>query len=85
MVFSDIDECATKTHVCKNKANCRNTLGNHTCFCPEGQTGNGTKEGGCQQVHPNATPIVLPTVLGKQLSMPLHLFFSQIGIGDNRT
>lgn len=61
---TDIDECATKTHVCKNKANCNNTLGSHTCFCPKGQTGNGTKEGGCQKVHLNATRIVLPTVLG---------------------
>ncbi|CAJ2674908.1 unnamed protein product [Trifolium pratense] len=59
----DIDECATNSHRCKSSANCNNTPGNHTCFCPVGQTGNGTKEGGCQLPDGNAYPIV-PTVLG---------------------
>ncbi|KAK2399079.1 putative wall-associated receptor kinase [Trifolium repens] len=45
---TDIDECAKNLHGCKNSANCINTAGNHTCFCPVGQTGDGTKEGGCK-------------------------------------
>ncbi|KAK2399078.1 putative wall-associated receptor kinase [Trifolium repens] len=60
---TDIDECATNLHACKNSANCNNTAGNYTCFCPVGQTGDGTKEGGCQLPDGNAYPIV-PTVLG---------------------
>ncbi|WJX09887.1 hypothetical protein P8452_00673 [Trifolium repens] len=38
---TDIDECAKNLHRCKNSANCINTAGNHTCFCPVGQTGVG--------------------------------------------
>ncbi|CAJ2651143.1 unnamed protein product [Trifolium pratense] len=45
---TDIDECAKNLHGCKNSANCINTAGNYTCFCPVGQTGDGTKEGGCK-------------------------------------
>ncbi|XP_058724817.1 putative wall-associated receptor kinase-like 16 [Vicia villosa] len=62
---SDIDECATEYHGCKSKANCNNTFGNYTCFCPEGEIGDGTEGGGCQLEHnENANRIVLPTVLG---------------------
>ena len=65
--FTDIDECETESHKCKTKAHCNNTNGNHTCFCPKGQSGDGTKERGCQ----TKTTIILPlTVIGKQLSMP---------------
>ncbi|CAJ2674916.1 unnamed protein product [Trifolium pratense] len=60
----DINECATNLHRCKDSTYCKNTPpGNHTCFCPVGQTGDGTKEGGCQLPDGNAYPI-LPTVLG---------------------
>ncbi|KAK2452990.1 putative wall-associated receptor kinase [Trifolium repens] len=64
---TDINECITNKHGCKSSANCHNTPpGSHTCFCPVGQTGDGTKEGGCQIPElpdGNAYPI-LPTVLG---------------------
>ncbi|CAL5206386.1 unnamed protein product [Lathyrus oleraceus] len=58
---TDVNECENDTHECKTKANCRNTDGNHTCFCPKGSSGDGTLNGGCQE---NANRIVLPTVLG---------------------
>ncbi|KAL4307773.1 hypothetical protein S245_057416 [Arachis hypogaea] len=46
----DIDECKTGNHKCISESNCINTNGSYTCFCPKGQTGNGTKEQrGCQQ------------------------------------
>lgn len=34
----DIDECATKTHLCKSDHNCINTLGSYECYCfdPQG-------------------------------------------------
>ncbi|XP_058724818.1 putative wall-associated receptor kinase-like 16 [Vicia villosa] len=58
---TDIDECEIGPHECKTKENCRNTDGNHTCFCPKGSSGDGTLKGGCQQ---NLNTIVLPIVLG---------------------
>jgi hypothetical protein len=65
--LTDIDECESETykHRCKTKANCKNIDGNHTCVCPKGYSGDGTMAGGCQNSK------VLPTVLGKELSM-LH-------------
>jgi len=69
--FIDIDECEKDQHDCKSKAYCHNTDGNHTCVCPKGYSGDGTKEVGCQPLHKNANSIVLLTVLGKQLSIPL--------------
>ncbi|GAU15156.1 hypothetical protein TSUD_08940 [Trifolium subterraneum] len=56
---SDIDECAKNLHGCKHSANCINMAGNYTCFCPVGQTGDGTKEGGCQLADGNAYSTVL--------------------------
>ncbi|KHN15520.1 Wall-associated receptor kinase 2 [Glycine soja] len=45
---TDIDECKTANHTCISNKNCRNTIGNYTCFCRKWQTGNGRKEGGCR-------------------------------------
>ncbi|TKY56065.1 Wall-associated receptor kinase 2 [Spatholobus suberectus] len=42
-----IDECMTGNHTCISNKNCRNTIGNYTCFCHKWQYGNGRKEGGC--------------------------------------
>jgi hypothetical protein len=66
--LTDIDECESETykHRCKTKANCKNIDGNHTCVCPKGYSGDGTKDQGCQ---PPANLIVLYTVLGKQLGI----------------
>ncbi|KAL2318391.1 hypothetical protein Fmac_032267 [Flemingia macrophylla] len=46
---TDIDECKTDNHTCISEQNCLNTNGSHICFCPHGQSGNGTKGVGCQQ------------------------------------
>ncbi|QHN89055.1 Wall-associated receptor kinase [Arachis hypogaea] len=45
----DIDECKTGQHSCVSDHNCHNTNGSYTCFCPKGQSGNGTKEDGCHK------------------------------------
>ncbi|XLS62906.1 hypothetical protein HN51_017134, partial [Arachis hypogaea] len=45
----DIDECKTGQHSCVSDHNCHNTNGFYTCFCPKGQSGNGTKEDGCHK------------------------------------
>jgi len=62
---SDIDECATSNHTCLTEANCNNTVGNYTCFCPVGKFGSGTNQGGCKLPDRNKYQIVLLTVLGK--------------------
>ncbi|KAG4958465.1 hypothetical protein AAZX31_13G022600 [Glycine max] len=46
---TDIDECKTDNHTCISEQNCVNTIGSHTCFCPKGLSGNGTKEEGCHK------------------------------------
>ena len=71
--ITDIDECEKDLHNCTTKANCVNTDGEYNCFCPNGYSGNGRKEVGCQLLvdeNANANSIVLPIVLGKQLSIP---------------
>ncbi|MED6113033.1 hypothetical protein PIB30_067249 [Stylosanthes scabra] len=45
----DIDECKIGNHTCISEQNCLNTIGSFECFCPKGQSGNGTKETGCQK------------------------------------
>ena len=37
----DIDECTTNTDNCDINATCTNTVGNFTCTCNTGYTGNG--------------------------------------------
>jgi len=39
--FSDIDECATETHNCSDRAMCNNTKGGHNCTCKKGFIGDG--------------------------------------------
>ncbi|XP_020225386.1 putative wall-associated receptor kinase-like 16 [Cajanus cajan] len=46
---TDIDECKTDNHTCISEQNCHNTEGSHICFCPDGQSGNGTKGIGCHK------------------------------------
>ncbi|RHN76862.1 putative protein kinase RLK-Pelle-WAK family [Medicago truncatula] len=67
---TDTDECEKNKHGCKTKANCKNTIGNYTCFCPRGQSGDGTKERGCQT---KATPILPLTVIGVGATLILLL------------
>ncbi|XP_061336482.1 wall-associated receptor kinase 2-like [Gastrolobium bilobum] len=46
----DIEECKNGLHDCISDQNCRETEGSFECFCPDGQFGNGKREGGgCQQ------------------------------------
>ncbi|XLS62910.1 hypothetical protein HN51_017138 [Arachis hypogaea] len=63
---TDINECDTENHTCLSKHNCLNLIGSHKCFCPKGQSGNGTKEDGCHKK--NFLPHI---VIGKKLR--LHL------------
>ncbi|XP_057720312.1 wall-associated receptor kinase 2-like [Arachis stenosperma] len=46
---TDIDECKTGQNSCVSDHNCHNTNGSYICFCPKGQSGNGTKEDGCHK------------------------------------
>ncbi|XP_025606432.1 wall-associated receptor kinase 5 [Arachis hypogaea] len=46
---TDIDECETGQHSCASKHNCRNEIGFHGCFCPNGQSGNGSTIEGCHK------------------------------------
>ena len=39
--FLDINECRRQTDRCDSKATCRNTVGNYTCTCRKGYTGDG--------------------------------------------
>ena len=39
--FSDVDECATRTHNCSEHAVCNNTNGGHNCTCKKGFIGDG--------------------------------------------
>ncbi|XLS62948.1 hypothetical protein HN51_017176 [Arachis hypogaea] len=45
----DINECDVGNHTCLTSNNCLNTIGSYQCFCPKGQSGNGTKENGCHK------------------------------------
>ena len=40
-VILDIDECTTLIHECDGNATCSNTIGNYTCACNEGYSGDG--------------------------------------------
>ena len=39
--LSDIDECATETHICSVDAVCDNTKGSYNCTCKPGYSGDG--------------------------------------------
>ena len=41
LFFSDIDECAEKTHTCSSDAVCINTKGSYNCTCKPGYHGDG--------------------------------------------
>ncbi|KAK7385089.1 hypothetical protein VNO78_30796 [Psophocarpus tetragonolobus] len=56
---TDIDECTIGNHTCISQNHCFNTKGSYTCFCPKGQSGNGTNEDRCYQ-----QDIVIKLVIG---------------------
>ena len=66
---ADIDECKTSNNTCIDESHCRNTDGLYECFCPDGQSGNGTLEGGCHR-----RDIVTKVAIGKSLSIS-HIYF----------
>ena len=40
--LTDIDECSSASqHECDPNANCKNTVGSHSCSCKEGFSGDG--------------------------------------------
>ena len=39
--MTDINECDEGTNNCHQKADCQNTIGNYSCHCQTGFTGNG--------------------------------------------
>ena len=42
-LFSDIDECVNKTHICDSNAICNNIPGGYECECNTGYDGNGNE------------------------------------------
>lgn len=57
--FADIDECKDSTlNNCMKKEYCTNTLGNYTCSCPDGYSGNGRGRSGCT-MKDNKLPYIL--------------------------
>ncbi|XP_027368308.1 putative wall-associated receptor kinase-like 16 [Abrus precatorius] len=46
---TDINECKTSNNTCISEKNCLNTMGSYKCFCPKGQSGNGTKDEPCHR------------------------------------
>ncbi|RHN77756.1 putative protein kinase RLK-Pelle-WAK family [Medicago truncatula] len=56
---SDINECKTGNNTCIYKDHCHNIDGSYKCFCPKGQSGNGTREGGC-----HTQDVVIKVVIG---------------------
>ncbi|XP_061358734.1 putative wall-associated receptor kinase-like 16 [Gastrolobium bilobum] len=59
----DIDECKTSNNTCLSENNCHNTDGSYKCFCPKGQSGDGTKNGGCHR-RDIVTQVVIGTGAG---------------------
>ena len=41
LLFTDVDECSDKIHVCDVNAKCTNTSGSHNCTCTDGYIGDG--------------------------------------------
>lgn len=39
--YTDIDECSDDTHECHKDADCMNVIGNYSCTCKTGYTGDG--------------------------------------------
>ena len=69
--LTHIDECKTGNHSCISDYNCHNTIGSYECFCPKGQSGNGTKEERCHKQN------VLPEFVigGEQLKHISKFYF----------
>jgi len=51
-------------NTCISEQHCRNTDGFYECFCPNGQSGNGTKAGGCHR-----RDVITKIAIGKPLTI----------------
>lgn len=40
-IFTDIDECSVESDACHDNATCMDTVGNYSCECVSGFSGNG--------------------------------------------
>ena len=40
-MFTDVDECSNEVYPCDPNANCTNSVGNFSCTCLTGYSGNG--------------------------------------------
>jgi hypothetical protein len=54
----------TSNHTCISQDHCRDLDGSYECFCPKGQSGNGTLAGGCHK-----RDVTTKVVIGKSLSI----------------
>jgi hypothetical protein len=68
---ADIDECKTSNNTCMSEKHCRNTDGYYECFCPDGQSGNGTLADGCHK-----QDLITKVAIGKPLSIYIPNLFS---------
>ncbi|KAG6388855.1 hypothetical protein SASPL_150291 [Salvia splendens] len=59
----NIDECANNDlNVCMQKASCTNTIGNYTCSCPKGYSGNGRGPNGCIGISCGITTLLIAAI-----------------------
>lgn len=72
-MLTDIDECKTSNNTCISDEHCRNEDGFYECFCPHGQSGNGTLEGGCHR-----RDVITKVAIGKFLNISEIYFIRHV-------
>ncbi|KAL4372112.1 hypothetical protein AHAS_Ahas06G0233200 [Arachis hypogaea] len=71
---TDINECDRHIHICLSRDNCLNSIGSYSCFCPNGQLGNGSVIGGChEKIHRN----MLPKIVTEESSRTTKIFTAE--------
>ncbi|MFX6075037.1 calcium-binding EGF-like domain-containing protein, partial [Acinetobacter baumannii] len=71
---TDIDECK-EANDCEKTEYCINTIGSHTCKCPRGYHGNGTKTDTCTPDMPWLIPVLATAGVGGGIIMLLLFGF----------